>query len=114
MVPGMIILWSGSIETIPCGFHLCDGDEGTPDLRTRFVLGAWPSVAPGSVGGGLSHTHDFLSDGHFHELLEGDQFATYSMPTMYDSKTTPTKCSGTTYAEYHLPPWYALCYIMKL
>ncbi len=37
---GMIIMWSGSIATIPTGWLLCNGSSGTPDLRNQFVIGA--------------------------------------------------------------------------
>ena len=37
---GMIMMWSGSIATIPSGWVLCNGSSGTPDLRNRFVIGA--------------------------------------------------------------------------
>ena len=37
---GMISMWSGVAETIPQGWALCDGTNGTPDLRDKFVLGA--------------------------------------------------------------------------
>lgn len=40
MPQGAIILWSGYITAIPAGFVLCDGANGTPDLRNRFVIGA--------------------------------------------------------------------------
>lgn len=39
-VTGMILMWSGTISTIPAGWNLCDGTNGTPDLRDRFVVGA--------------------------------------------------------------------------
>ena len=39
-VTGMIILWSGAEVDIPTGFTLCDGTANTPDLRSRFVVGA--------------------------------------------------------------------------
>lgn len=48
---GGIILWSGSIATIPTGWLLCNGASGTPDLRDRFVVGAGTSYAPGATGG---------------------------------------------------------------
>ena len=38
-VTGMIILWSGAANAIPSGFVLCNGSNGTPDLRGRFVVG---------------------------------------------------------------------------
>ena len=37
---GVIVAWSGLISAIPTGFVLCNGANGTPDLRNRFVIGA--------------------------------------------------------------------------
>jgi microcystin-dependent protein len=59
---GVIVLWSGSSTSIPEGWALCDGLNGTPDLRDRFVIGAGGSYAVGSTGGSadavvVSHTH---------------------------------------------------------
>ena len=42
---GMIMMWSGSIATIPTGWALCNGSNGTPDLRNRFVIGAHSDTA---------------------------------------------------------------------
>lgn len=42
---GFIGLWSGSIATIPAGWALCDGNNGTPDLRDRFIVGAASDAA---------------------------------------------------------------------
>ena len=39
-VAGMIIMWSGTIATIPTGWLLCNGSSSTPDLRDRFIIGA--------------------------------------------------------------------------
>lgn len=49
--PGGIIMWSGSIASIPTGWLLCNGTSGTPDLRDRFVVGAGTSYAVGATGG---------------------------------------------------------------
>ena len=38
---GGIIMWSGSVATIPVGWLLCNGSNSTPDLRNRFVIGAF-------------------------------------------------------------------------
>ena len=38
-VTGMIILWSGAADAIPSGFVLCDGNNNTPNLSGRFVVG---------------------------------------------------------------------------
>lgn len=59
---GGIIMWSGSIATIPSGWLLCNGTSGTPDLRNRFVVGAGSTYAVAATGGSadaivVSHTH---------------------------------------------------------
>lgn len=64
--PGMIILWSGTYATIPTGWAICDGTNGTPDLRDRFVVGAGSTYSPGATGGTadatiVSHNHTVSS-----------------------------------------------------
>lgn len=54
---GGIILWSGATTTIPAGWQLCDGTNGTPDLRDRFVVGAGSTYAVAATGGSATHTH---------------------------------------------------------
>jgi hypothetical protein len=58
---GGIIMWSGSVASIPAGWALCNGLNGTPDLRGRFIVGAGGSYNPGNSGGAasvnLSHNH---------------------------------------------------------
>ncbi|TSE05685.1 hypothetical protein [Aquimarina algiphila] len=48
---GSIIMWSGSVTSIPKGWALCDGANGTPDLRNRFIVGAGSSYNVGAKGG---------------------------------------------------------------
>ena len=48
---GAIIMWSGSIGSIPTGYVICNGSNGTPDLRDRFVVGSGTSYAVGNTGG---------------------------------------------------------------
>ena len=48
---GAITMWSGSIDRIPAGWALCDGQNGTPDLRDRFLVGAGAAYAVGAIGG---------------------------------------------------------------
>jgi hypothetical protein len=48
---GGIIMWSGSIGSIPVGYFLCNGQNGTPDLRDRFVVGSGNTYAVGNTGG---------------------------------------------------------------
>jgi microcystin-dependent protein len=79
---GMISLWYGSIGSVPTGWYLCDGSNGTPDLRDRFIIGAGSSYSVGATGGAAthtlttsempSHTHTATSvvtdPGHFHSF----------------------------------------------
>jgi hypothetical protein len=52
MPSGGIIMWAGTIAEIPEGWALCDGENGTPDLRDRFILSvAGPEEDPGKTGG---------------------------------------------------------------
>lgn len=70
---GVILLWSGSVATIPGGWALCNGSNGTPDLRDRFVVGAGSTYAVGATGGANtvtldatmipSHTHTVTTTG---------------------------------------------------
>ena len=54
--PGGIILWYGASNAIPAGFVLCDGNNGTPDLRDKFVVGAGNNYAVGATGGSANAT----------------------------------------------------------
>ena len=74
LVPaGVIVMWSGSVASIPSGWYICDGTNGTPDLTGRFVVHAdadsGGTYAPGDTGGAddvtlteaqmPAHTHTF-------------------------------------------------------
>ena len=48
---GSIIPWYGSPGNIPNGFALCDGKNGTPDLRNRFIVGAGDTYKLSDIGG---------------------------------------------------------------
>lgn len=61
---GIVCMWSGSIASIPAGWYLCDGANGTPNLQDRFIVGAGSGYAVGATGGSkdaiaVSHTHSF-------------------------------------------------------
>jgi hypothetical protein len=63
---GMIIIWSGSTGSIPSGWSLCNGSNGTPNLTDRFILGAGSTYAVGTTGGStdaivVSHNHTATS-----------------------------------------------------
>jgi microcystin-dependent protein len=128
---GMIIIWSGSLGSIPAGWVLCDGTNSTPDLRDRFIAGAGNSYAVGATGGSanaivVSHNHTLTDPGHSH--LEkfwsatGGTQATFGGATEnpYATGQTGTSTTGITIASAgtsgtnaNLPPYYALAYIMK-
>lgn len=48
---GAILWWSGPADTIPPGWHICDGEAGTLDLRDQFILAAGPNHPAGETGG---------------------------------------------------------------
>lgn len=54
VISGMILLWNGLSTNIPAGYVLCDGTNGTPDLRDKFVLGAGGALP--TTGGSSSTT----------------------------------------------------------
>ena len=46
---GIIAIWSGASDNVPAGWYLCDGKNGTPDLRSKFIVGAGTTYALGAV-----------------------------------------------------------------
>ncbi|MGV2388244.1 MAG UNVERIFIED_CONTAM: tail fiber protein [Microcystis novacekii LVE1205-3] len=48
---GMIIMWAGDVNQIPVGWALCDGRNGTPILRNRFIVGAGSNYGVKTTGG---------------------------------------------------------------
>jgi len=57
--PGLIVPFNGS--EIPEGWLVCNGEDGTPDLRGRFILGTLDDE-PGTIGGTTSHSHEGFTD----------------------------------------------------
>lgn len=108
---GTIVIWAGSVATIPPGWHLCDGNEGTPDLRDRFVVCTGPLFGLGATGGTSTHVHTVTTNGHFHTLPAGSGFKAGTEMRDFSNTVAP---SGNTNSQNHLPPWYALAYIMRI
>ena len=52
----LIVMWGGDISSIPAGWELCNGSNGTPDLRDKFIRGAPPGEDPGTLGGTIDHS----------------------------------------------------------
>jgi len=124
---GCILIWSGSAGSIPSGFQLCDGTNGTPDLRNSFVLGAGNNYVVGQTGGStdaivVSHTHSVNDPGHFHTYTTlGGSGSTYqggsggevSANTGSQVTGITLQTAGTSGSGANMPPYYALCYIYK-
>jgi len=106
----MIVQFSGAVSAIPAGYSLCDGTNGTPDLRTKFVVGAGGGFAVGNEGGSYAHTHPFTGDGHAHIMVGGADI-TSGPGSSFQSSVDPT--TGTTVGGPTVGPWYALAYIME-
>jgi hypothetical protein len=121
-------MWSGAIATIPSGWALCDGSNGTPDLRDRFIAGASQDDAgvaktnlTGALtvsGGSISHTHGVTDPGHVHNTAD---FGTATAGVDFDvyitgaGTTIPSNTTGLTVNSASAPqPYYALAFIMKL
>ncbi len=68
LVPaGLVVLWAGVTETVPDSWLECDGAPGAPDLRNRFVLGAFDSRDAGETGGSSTHLH--TASAHSHRVV---------------------------------------------
>lgn len=108
---GLILSWSGAIVDIPKGFALCDGDNGTPDLRNLFVAGSGDTYAVHKTGGSKNHTHPFTGEGHFHPL---DADSDIHFGADYNFRTSTNPVGGTTNNQSDRLPYYALAFIMKV
>lgn len=137
---GGIIMWSGSIGSIPTGWLLCDGSSGTPDLRDRFLIGAGSTYSVNGTGGSanatlVAHTHTGTTSipnqphVHFYNKLESvgsggnvtvqegsswlfgvDSTSLNNVDHVHTFTSDSTGGSGT---NANLPPFYALAFIMK-
>lgn len=123
---GGIIIWSG-VE-VPAGWALCDGTNGTPDLRGRFVLGESETHTMGETGGDEevtltveqmpAHTHtsgSLVPDG---AIVNSPKVittnGTYQIYSYSRKINVGIDNAGGSQAHPNMPPYYALAYIMKL
>lgn len=105
------MLWSGSIADIPGGWHLCNGNSGTPDLQDRFIVGAGNSYFVDDTGGACAHVHTGETGYHTHGIGGGSDI---EAGNAYGEDVSSVKVSFTTDSVEGLPPYFALAYIMKL
>jgi len=122
---GVITLWSGSIATVPSGWVLCDGNNGAPDLRNRFVVGADADSggvaqtsytgSPTQTGGNVHHTHSgktgFTADWTYPTYNNIDRY-----PNSWDRNPNIDHDHPFTTGNESVVPvvYFALAYIMKL
>ena len=118
---GVIMMWSGAADAIPSGFVLCNGQNSTPDLRNRFVVGATDTYSVGATGGATS-TNAVLGSVVVYTGTEDNpnqvQDASSSYNGINNKNSRDRHQHGTDINHTHsniptLPPYYALCYIMK-
>lgn len=120
---GSIVIWSGTVVSIPAGWQLCDGTNGTPDLRDRFVAGARQDVSGTAMtsitglltkaGGSVSHVHSFSATAQANPSAHLAVRNDYQNVAVSDSSHTH-QVSGITDSANNLPPYYALAFIMKI
>ena len=113
---GCIVLWSGSIASIPAGWILCNGSGGSPDLRDRFVVGAGSSYAVDSTGGESTHTlttAEMPSHTHTIDARSGTAGTNVAATLASGTVTPSTGSTGGGGAHENKPPYFALAYIYK-
>jgi len=126
---GVIVAWNGS--TPPTGWALCDGTNGTPNLKGRFILGMGQGTgltarSINAIGGVEKHplTIDELPP-HNHTLNKPVRVHTRSFTGSNDADKPLKDTSGNDYglgtnltgggkSHENMPPFYVLAYIMKL
>ena len=126
---GTITIWSGSASNIPTGYQLCDGSASAttelqairtnvPDLRDRFVIGSGSTYGENDTGGSadavvVEHKHTTSVDNHLLFDGSGSQNISYGGAGGYPAQTFTMNNEGVSGTDKNLPPYYALCYIIK-
>lgn len=109
--PGTIISWLPPsrdrplADQLPAGWAICDGQNGTPDLRLRFVLGSSDISAIGSQGGSSKHSHVASFSGSRFEATNQGRGGTGA--TRHDDNRISIGETDT------LPPHVLLAFIMR-
>ena len=121
-VQGMIMMYTGS--TAPSGWAICDGQNGTPDLRDRFIVGAGSAYSVGNTGGQNSvtlttaqmpsHKHSTSVDNTTLFPAAGGVTFNYGGAGQYPGTTFTMSNEGGGQSHENRPPYYALMFIVKL
>jgi len=118
-VTGMIMMYNGS--SAPSGWAICNGSNGTPDLRDRFIVGTGSSYSLGNTGGANSVTltlNQIPAHTHTYERTDvGINVADRPWPANNndcDMTNQNTSSAGGGQSHENRPPYYALMFIMKL
>ncbi len=126
---GTIIIWSGTLATIPGGWILCDGTGGTPDLRETFVRSVPDNVTnPGGTGGIDTHVvtesqmpihnHTLTDPNHKHDYGSGgihrDGSSTALTSTANALASPSIVDTGSSTAHENRPAFFEVAYIQKV
>jgi len=108
---GGIIFYKCALAAIPAGWHLCDGTNGTDDLRDKMIICAGNSYNVDDTGGVVSHNHIFSGISHSHILQGADEIQSGGD---FPSEIKDATASGTIDTVGNLPPYVAKGFIQKL
>ena len=129
---GGIIMWSGSPADIPDGWALCDGRTSnghtTPNLSGKFIVGYSSSDSDynpvGKTGGEKkhtltvaempSHTHNMKFKSYDLAASWKDQRNFYTVSKGTEDQTKTSESAGSGQSHENRPPYYALCFIMRV
>jgi len=124
MVPrGAIVMWSGTLASIPSGWALCDGTNGTPNLSDRFIYSVHAGENPGGTGGSATipaHSHS-VDIAPFNSAIPNHAWpaANGGLSALPDWNhhheiDPPLTYTNSQPAASNIPPYYKLAFIMKL
>lgn len=111
LINTIIVWWSGAIVDIPTGWALCNGNNGLPDLRDRFIEGAEGAHAQHATGGSSPHNHPAVPFIHRHDIAFGPDI---EQPGPINFQTDFQVQPFTTDNAPNLPKYYALALIGKI